>query len=311
MAERSGAGEQEWEGRTAVRIGLIIRPWARQAEQEEWRLRIAVLRERGHEVWPRLTFESGDARRQARGLARRGADLVVAVGGDGTVNEVVNGLARTEWGGALAVIPQGTANDFAAGLGIPEGVESSLEVALSGTRRLLDLGRVNGRYFANMSTGGFGAESAEEASPEAKRLLGPWAYVATGVKEFVDLTPSRARFCTPSRELYDGEVTLFAVGNGKRTGGGNYLTPRAEPDDGELDLLIVPGLTRLDFLALIPELRSGSHLDDPSVLYFRTTRLRVESESELSMNTDGEPMRGKRFTYGLEAGRLAVMTPAV
>lgn len=301
--------DQEREEREPVRIGVIIRPWSRLAEQDEWRSRIGALRERGHVVWPRLTLEAGDARRQARELSRGGAELLVAVGGDGTVNEVANGVARTGWDGALAVIPEGTANDFATGLGLPEDADAALEVALSGRRRRLDLGRVNGRYFVNMSTGGFGAESAEEASPEAKRLLGPWAYVATGVKEFVELKPSRARFHTPSRELYDGDVTLFAVGNGKCTGGGNLLTPRAEPDDGELDVMIVPGMTRLDLLALIPELRAGSHLDNPAVLYYRTKRLRVESESELSMNADGEPMRGDFFTYSVKAGGMVVMTP--
>lgn len=292
-----------------MRIGVIIRPLVGQAEQDEWRSRVESLREAGHAVWPRLTFEPGDAMRQARAFARRGVDLLMAVGGDGTVNQVVNGALRTEWDGALAVIPQGTANDFAAGLGIPEDADEALEVALSGVPRRLDVGRLNGRYFVNVSTGGFGAVASEEASPEAKRLLGPWAYVATGVREFVELTPSRVRVRTPSGLLYDGDITLFAVGNGKRTGGGNLVTPRAELDDGELDVLIVPGMSRMEFLALIPDLRAGSHLDNPLIKYYRARRVRVESESELSVNADGEPTRGTRFMYGVEAGRLRTMTP--
>jgi diacylglycerol kinase (ATP) len=291
-----------------VRIGVIIRPLVGPAEQDEWRSRVESLRESGHAVWPRLTFEPGDAMRQARAFARRGVDLLMAVGGDGTVNEVVNGALRTDWDGALAVIPQGTANDFAAGLGIPEDADEAVEVALSGVSRRLDVGRLNGRYFVNVSTGGFGAVASEEASPEAKRLLGPWAYVATGVREFVELTPSRVRVRTPTEILYDGDITLFAVGNGKRTGGGNLVTPRAELDDGELDVLIVPGMSRMEFLALIPDLRAGSHLDNPLIKYYRARRVRVESESELSVNIDGEPTRGTRFMYGVEAGRLRTMT---
>jgi lipid kinase YegS len=293
----------------AVRIGLIIRPrdasWPGEALRE-W---VVAQREEGHTVWPRLTFEGGDGVRIARWMARRGADRILAVGGDGTVNEVVNGVMGTGWEGAVGVIPLGTANDLAASLGVPAELSGALAAVMAGTPRRVDVGRVNGRYFLNVSTGGFGAEAAEEAAAEAKRLLGPWAYVVTGVKKFVELKPSRARFTTPSGTLYDGELLLFAVGNGKQTGGGNRVTPRAELDDGELDILIVPAMARMDFLSLIPDIRAGTHLDNPEVRYYRASRLRVESESELSVNADGEPLRGSRFDYGVEAGGLRLLIP--
>jgi diacylglycerol kinase (ATP) len=296
-----------------VRIGLIIRPREGMPELTELREWVSGLRAQGHEVWPRLTFESGDGRREAGALARAGAELLVAAGGDGTVNEVVNGVlesaAEVGWSGRLGVVPLGTGNDFAGGLGIPEDLGAALEVALSGVPRAVDVASVNGRWFVNVSTGGFGATASEEAPEEAKRLLGPLAYVVTGVRMFVDLTASWVRFTLPDGVAYEGEVLLYAVGNGKRTGGGNMVTPRARLDDGLLDVVIVPAMPRMDFLALLPDLRSGDHLDHASVRYFRTPDLLVESEVMLSVNADGEPVRGDRFEYAVEPRTLIVMTP--
>ncbi len=277
---------------------------------ERLRAVVASLRASGHEVWPRLTFETGDAVRMARACARAGADLVVAAGGDGTLNEVVNGLMlKPGWPGRVGLIPTGTANDFAAGMEIPADPEEALDVALRGRPREVDVGRVNERYFVNVSTGGFGAAATEEAGPETKRLLGPWAYVITGVKQFSDLRPAMARFEGPEGVAHEGEVLLFAVGNARRTGGGSMLTPRAELDDGLLDVMIVPGMPRLDFLALLPDLRAGTHVDSPDVIYLRATELRVESDEALSVNADGEPLRGRRFDYGLERRALRFMAP--
>lgn len=302
--------ERRWR---ALRIGLIIRPREGHGELEEVREWVSRLRGLGHEVWPRLTFESGDGRRDASVLGRAGADLLVAAGGDGTVNEVVNGALEAGeeagWSGRVAVIPLGTGNDFAGGLGIPDDAGAAWEVALSGEGREVDVASVNGRYFVNVSTGGFGATASEEAQEDAKRLLGPWAYVVTGVRMFVDLKASSARFTMPGGIAYDGEVLLFAVGNGKRTGGGNMVTPRAELDDGQLDVLIVPAMPRIEFLALLPDLRSGDHLDHASLHYFRTPELVVESDAALSVNADGEPVRGERFEYAIAPRGLVVMTP--
>jgi diacylglycerol kinase (ATP) len=292
-----------------VRIALIIRPRAGAAELEELRDHVEALRGRGHEVWPRLTFEEGDAHRLGRSAAEAGAELIVAVGGDGTLNEVVNGILERDWSGRVAVVPHGTANDFAAGLGIPDEAGAALEIALNGAARAVDVARVNGRHFVNVSTGGFGATATEEAPAEAKRLLGPMAYLITGVRLFAELTPVRARFEAADGIWYEGEMMLFAVGNGRQTGGGNLLTPRAELDDGLLDVVVVPGMTRMDFLALLPDLRSGAHLDDPDVRYFQTSHLVVASEAELSVNADGEPVRGYRFEYRVAERQLAFMVP--
>lgn len=292
-----------------MQIGLIIRPREGMEQLGEIRAQVRELRWRGHEVWPRLTFEKGDACRLARSVAAAGAELVIAAGGDGTINEVVNGVMEEGWTGRLGLIPLGTANDFAFGMEIPVSLPEAFAVAVDGIGREVDVARLNERWFVNVSTGGFGATATEETPREAKRLLGPWAYVITGVRKFSELRPSHARFTTSAGVAYDGDVMMFAVGNAKRTGGGSLLTPRAEFGDGQLDVMIVPAMPRMDFVALLPDLRAGTHVDNPDVLYFRTDALEVTANEELSVNVDGEPVRGQRFRYSLADTTLTLMVP--
>lgn len=307
---RLGRSRNALEGRRmALRIALIVRPRGRDARLEELRAAVTRLRAEGHRIRPRLTYEGGDARRFARAAAARHYDLVIAAGGDGTINEVVNGIARSEWQPRLGVVPVGTANDFAAGLGLPRSVEDAVEVAVRGRPIVVDAARVNGRYFVNVSTGGFGADATGDASQDMKRKLGPFAYLITGARKFAGLRKRRARFWADGRPLHDGEFLMFAVGNARRTGGGTLLTPLARHGDGKLDVVVVPGMSRLDFLALMPDLRAGTHLESPDVLYVQTSRLVVEAERPVRVNADGEGMRDTRFSYAISPRPLSVMVP--
>jgi diacylglycerol kinase (ATP) len=275
------------------------------------------LRGAGHRVGARVTFEAGDATRFAAEAMEEGADLVVACGGDGTINEVVNGLgawaATAGAAGArmprLGIVPLGTGNDFAGGLGIPVDVPRALDVALDGVPRPVDVGCVNGHRFVNVSSGGFGTAATEGAGGEAKRVLGPLAYAVRGVQELVELDAVAGRFTEGDTLLYEGEFLLFAVGNGPRTGGGNLLTPRADPSDGLLDLCIVPQMGRMEFVSLAPQLRTGRHTDRDDVVYRRVRELVVEADAPLRVNADGEPMEGTRFVYAIDPMRITVMVP--
>lgn len=292
-----------------LKIALIIRPPGDAGRVDELREAVRRLRAAGHAVAPRLTFEAGDAVRFAREAAGARVDLVIAAGGDGTVNEVVNGIGWSRWQPRLGIVPIGTANDFAAGLGIPHDVEGAVRIAVSGRPIAVDVARVNRRLFVNVSTGGFGAEATEHAPLETKRLLGPLAYLVTGVREFVELHPARARFTIGGKRFYEGEFLLYAVGNARRTGGGSLLTPRAEFGDGKLDVMVVEAMPRLEFLALLPDLRAGTHLGSPGVRYAQAPSVVVTAAHELSVNADGEPMRARRFRYTLRPRPLTAMVP--
>jgi lipid kinase YegS len=302
-----------------VHISVIINPPSPEA-MEALRTAVEQLREQGHTVHPRATFESGDAHRFAWKSAEYGADLVVACGGDGTINEVVNGLydwiEEREKDGKKVVLPRvgivplGTGNDLAGGMGIATGDPAgALLNATSGEPYPVDVARVNGRYFLNVSTGGIGAEATDEASGDLKRVLGPIAYLVTGVKKFVQLKASHARFTSGGETVYEGGFLLFAVGNAWRTGGGNWVTSDADPADRLLDLCIVQEMTHMELVRIAPRIRAGSHVNHEKVTYLKVRELTVESEEEMTVNADGEPLAERRFEYDLGPHRLTLMVP--
>lgn len=276
------------------------------------RREVRRLREESHLVQARITFEAGDGSRFASEAVGVGADLVIAAGGDGTLNEVVNGLLAAgrqqdlERSPRLGVIPLGTGNDFAATLGVPEAIEEAVAFAVEGPDTLVDVACVNGRYFLNVSSGGLGAEATEDASDRSKRLLGSMAYLVTGIRKFASLRPMHGRFTAGDEVVFEGPFLFFAVGNGTRTGGGVRITPRASITDGLLDLCIVKEMDHGDFLRLLPELRTGDHLDNEHVVYRQLEALEVEPLGELSVNVDGEPIRGSTLSYSISRRTLPV-----
>jgi diacylglycerol kinase (ATP) len=301
-----------------VKLTLIANAPAPDAVQA-LRRGVAELRAAGHTVHPRLTFEEGDAGRMAAEAAEGGAELVVAAGGDGTINEVVNGLlGRAEREAderplpRLGIVPLGTGNDLAGGLGIATGdPEAALVAAAGGVPYEVDVARVNGRHFLNVSTGGIGAEATDETSDELKRLIGPIAYLVTGVRKFAQLRASHACFTSGGRTVFDGRFLLFAVGNAWRTGGGNWVTADADPADRLLDLCIVEEMGHLEVVRIAPAIRAGRHVNHPRVTYLQLPEVVVEADDEITVNADGEPLSARRFEYALGSRRLVLSVPAV
>jgi lipid kinase YegS len=295
---------------------IVVRPPAEVGRLEELRAAVAAVRARGHSIRVRVTFEPGDARRYARSAALSGCDVVAAAGGDGTINEVVNGIMaaaalRPEQAPpALGLLPLGTANDFATGLGLPADTVSALLLAAEGAPRLVDVARVNRRCFINVSMGGFGAASSRGASRRLKRWLGRLSYIATGAWLLAQYTPVRGVFRSGGRVLHEGRFVIFAVGNGRHTGGGTPITPLADHGDGKLDLVVVHGGSRMDFVSLLPELRAGTHVGNPDVSYFRADGFEVLLPDGVQVNADGEPVAGTRLRYDLFPQPVPVILPA-
>ena len=252
------------------------------------------VRHRRYTVEPRVTWEAGDATRFAREGAERGVDAVVAVGGDGTVNEVVNGLGGSDV--PLGIIPLGTANDFARQVGIPDDPNHAMDLILQRKPTRIDTAEVNGRRFLNVSSGGVGAETTAETTPEAKESLGPLAYAITGVRKLAELTPTRARFSGPGFDLAC-EFLLFTVGNARASGGGTLVTPLASVDDGLLDICIVEAMPLATFARLVLKLRKGDHLEEPGVHYVQLPTLAIDAAAPVTVNVDGEPTSGTSFVY--------------
>ena len=286
---------------TPKRLGLIIN--GARANHALLRGVVSEFRALGHTVEPRLTFEEGDAMIAARAAAERGVDAVVAVGGDGTVNEVVNGLAGTS--AALGIIPLGTANDFARQAGIPTEPADAMRLVVHEPAVAIDTITLNGRRFVNVSTAGIGAEATAETPKEAKQALGALAYAITGVRKLTQLEAHRARFAGPGFE-HRCAFLLFAVGNARETGGGTALTPRASVTDGLLDLCIVEEMPRAELARLLLKLKRGEHLDHPGVVYVQLPSLTVDVQHDITVNVDGEPTMQRELTYTVGAGDLRV-----
>ncbi len=179
-------------------------------------LKAAVGRQRkaGHRIEVRVTWEKGDARRFASELDK--IDLLIAAGGDGTLNEVLHGLMDLSEAvrPILGIVPLGTANDFATGCGIPRDPDKALALCMKGEAVLIDVGKANNHWFVNAATSGFGAEITATTSPELKRLLGPAAYTLMGAILAINLQDYQGKLILPDREI-TGTGPVAIVGNGR------------------------------------------------------------------------------------------------
>jgi diacylglycerol kinase (ATP) len=273
-------------------IALIVH--GARADRPDVRHLVDWVREKGHYVELHATYEAGDAAEFAARAAKRGVDVVAAAGGDGTVNEVVNGLDGFDV--PLGIIPLGTANDFARQVGIPADADHAMDVILQRKPRRLDTASLNGRRFLNVSTGGIGAEATAETSPEVKASLGPIAYALTGIRKFADLKPKSARFAGDAFE-YEGEFLIFALGLTRQTGGGTMVTPMASATDGLLDLCVVESMPRREFARMVLRVKRGEHLGQEGVHYAQVKHVTVTSNEPLAVNVDGEMSNAQRLTY--------------
>ena len=274
-----------------------------RAELPQVRHLVSWVRAKGHRVGVRVTWEKGDAAVLAAEAAARGVDTVVALGGDGTVNEVINGIAGLNV--AFGVIPLGTANDFARQVGIPLDADHAMDIILRRNPVRIDTGEVDGRRFLNASVGGVGAEATAETATESKDALGMFAYAITGVRKLAALASRRMRFRGPDFS-HDCECLAFTVGNTRATGGGTLIAPRASVTDGLLDVCIIAAMPRAEFVALALRLRRGEHIGDPGVTYVQLPCVTVEADGLITVNVDGEPTEARRLEYRARAQDLVV-----
>ncbi len=267
-------------------------------------LRAAVeqMRDDGYSLQVRATWEGGDAARYAASAIAAGVDVVIAAGGDGTINEVAGGMLDSsgQENTALAVVPYGTANDFATGLGILKGDPlSALRLAAEGDVTRIDVGRVNGRIFVNVASGGFGAEVTASTPSQLKKALGGVAYSLMGVVTAAKMSPIECRFTGPGGEVRDGTLLLMAVGNGRQCGGGYQVTPDALLNDGLLDLVVVHDADITWFGTVLSELMDLRNPENRFVAYDQLTSFSLESSSPLQLNLDGEPYRDTKFEFDI------------
>jgi lipid kinase YegS len=277
------------------------------------RTAVAALRKDGRAVEMRVTWEPGDAARltaEAVAEAAQGKiDCIVAGGGDGTINEVFAAAYASGLPDAcsLGVLPLGIANDFAHSACVPiEDLTAALKLAATAPTQRIDAGFVNGRMFVNLVSGGFGSRVTVETDPRLKQRLGGLAYAITGISHFAELSGNEGVFRAEGFS-WDGQFLAMAIGNGRQAGGGIPLCPDALIDDGLLDLMIMPALDRAARLdAFSGLLKEGVQGLRARLITKRCSWIEYESEHDLNINLDGEPIVTKRFRVECRQGVLPV-----
>lgn len=290
---------------------LIANPAAGTAQAPEAAASaIARLRTAGHRVVLCETTGPEDAERDARAAVQAGADLVVSAGGDGTLNQVVNGVASENGLSqcAIGLLPLGTGNDFARGLGLTDGVEQATDVLVAGHQRQVDLVRLDDRVFLNASAGGFTAETSANVTSDLKRVAGKLAYLIGGARALLEYSPVPVRI-EGGGHVVETDLQLFAVCNGAYIGGGHQLAPTARLDDGLVEVCVVRATSSPEFLALLPRLSSGDHIEDDDVVYFRTKEVTLTFARPIKVNTDGEVLEASRCHYRVAPGAVRVLAP--
>jgi lipid kinase YegS len=263
---------------------------ARAAADAAVRDAVADLRQRGHKVEVRALWESGEAAACAGEAAARGCEVIVSAGGDGTLNEVVNGVMSRGGESAVAAMAHGTANDFARATGLLDLTPlEALALAAQGTATPIDVGRCNERYFLNVASGGFGAKVTATTPAALKSFLGGLAYTLTGLFELLTEEERQARLRHPGGE-WEGPLLLFTVANARLAGGGYVVGPNALLDDGLLDLQVVSSFGVAGVTEYVGQLFVERTLDASHGPAHVVPWLEIASHGELHVNLDGEPM---------------------
>lgn len=217
------------------------------------------------------------------------------MGGDGSVNEVANGIAGLDEV-ELAVIARGTGWDFVRTYGIPHRVEGAVRVALGGRARTIDVGRVSYRawsgqdaeaYFANIASAGMSGAIAQRANATSKALGGKASYLWATLAVFAGWRNDDVRVSVGD-EIRGGRMHDVVVANGRYFGGGMMICPQAEPDDGLFDVLLIGDLTKRDLMLTLPKTYRGTHLPHPKAELLRGAVVTVDAESPLPIELDGE-----------------------
>lgn len=271
-----------------LRARVIYNPTAgKEAIRKELALILETLEKQGYEASAHSTTGEGDATEEARRAVERKYDLVVVAGGDGTINEVINGLGEAEYRPKLGIIPAGTTNDFARALHIPREIKKALEIIAADQTMHLDIGKVNEQYFINIAGGGRLTELTYDVPIKLKTVLGQLAYYIKGIEMLPSLKPERTRI-EYDGEVLDEDIMLFLISNSNSVGGFEKLAPDAKLDDGYFDLLILKKVNLAEFIHIVSLALRGAHLNSDDVLYVKAKRVTVTPQEQMLLNIDGE-----------------------
>lgn len=234
-------------------------------------------------------------------------ETIVAVGGDGTVNEVARGLINKNRG-TLGIIPGGTGNDMAKSLNISLDPKEALEILLKGYKKDMDIGIVNGVNFLNIASVGFDAEVVQNNVRIKKKIKNSISYAISVVYTLLSFKKKKIQINIDGKTINE-EVILLAVGNGRYYGGGMMILPMADIDDGYLDICLISGLGKIKILFLFPSIFKGKHIKYTRyVKIFKGKEIEVISDDGIYLNVDGDVFEKKNhINFSIADKRLSLI----
>ena len=287
------------------KILVILNPAARGERAKALRDKIASL---SHHVLLRNTSSPGDARGLAASAVSQGYGTIVAAGGDGTINEVVNGIGSAGAAVQFGILPVGTMNVFATELGIPQNnLGKAWQVIEAGCSRLVDLPQANHEYFVQLAGVGLDAEVVRQTTPDSKKVLGPMSYLLT-LAQVAARQPPKIRIEPVDGATREGSFVL--VGNGRFYGGPFVVFKDARLDDGLLDVLVFQNQSHWDLIRYFQAIAFGNHPALPDVEYFQSRGLRLTSREPVPVEIDGELSGTLPYEFGFSNGKLKVLVPS-
>ena len=294
-----------------LRTSIICNPGAGRADD-----RTAVLEQL--QAFPaatvHFTADAGDASRLAREAVSSGYGRVIAAGGDGTLNEVINGIAPDFDRVQVGLIPLGTGNDFARMLALPDSVDECIDLLQQGAVQATDVVRVTTdhvRYFINVSAGGFSGAVNEKLTPEIKKTWGPLAYVRCAAEALPDLRAYKTRITLDDARTTELDLYNAVVANGRYVAGGTMIAPDASIDDGLLDLVLVPQNPAGDIMLVAAQIMMGTHLTSEGVVFRRAAKVTVHSEPGMWFNVDGELIGNEPATFEVLPRAIQFLRPLI
>ena len=291
-----------------MRFIILLNPYAGRGKARfVLREALEVVRREGIEIDVQESRDAQHLLALARQAAAEKPDAIVSLGGDGTHHYVLNGIVGSEI--PLGIIPCGSGNDFAKGLGIPTRARAAAEALLAGNTRRIDLARVGNTFYGCIAGAGFDSVVTRYANERVRRLRGSWAYAWSILRCLKSYRPEPLKITSEAQE-FSGEVIFAVVGNNVSYGGGIHLTPRAKLDDGLLDVCIVPHLGKFELLRWVPSAYRGEHLRHPRIIYFQARKVSLSTTSRLELFGDGEFMQELPATIEIVPLVLPVIVPA-
>lgn len=279
----------------------------KNCNNEELRQAVSTMRQKDHNIAVRVTWENEDIARLITEATDSGYRRIVAAGGDGTLNAIISYVLQLSPGQRpeIALLPMGTANDFATSAGLPKSLLACLQLATSGQPVLIDAVCVNQqRYFINMATGGFGARITTETPARLKAIFGGFAYFLHGLLRLDRLQSDTVQIQSENFH-WQGDAITIAIGNGSQAGGGHILCPDALLDDQLIELTI---MTRQHLLTSL--FRPCFHsVKKNNRIISKATSITLNTQHTIVFNLDGEPLKGTEFQFKLIARSLQFLLP--